>query len=130
MHESSYVLFTISINYTLPLIISLYEALLLESQVQGIKLIQVTGTRGLNRSRSNNPSNKSLITNKFCKKKISERKWKVFFLQEEIHWRQKPSGNGSIHHIITLCLGILFKLYLTIQSIAKEYYDWKEIESK
>lgn len=83
MHESSYVLFTISINYTLPLIISLYEALLLESQVQGIKLIQVT--RGLNRSRSNNPSNKSLITNKFCKKKISERKWKVFFLQEEIH---------------------------------------------
>lgn len=71
MHESSYVLFTISINYTLPLIISLYEALLLESQVQGIKLIQVTGTRGLNRSRSNNPSNKSLITNKFCKKKLA-----------------------------------------------------------
>lgn len=34
------------------------------------------------------------------------------------------------HHIITLCLGILFKLYLTIQSVAKEYYDWKEIESK
>lgn len=67
----------------------------------------------------------SSITDKFCKKKkISES-----IAEEEIVWKQKPSGNGSIHRV--MCLGISFKLYSTIQSIAKEYsYDWKEIESK
>lgn len=66
----------------------------------------------------------SSITDKFCKKKkISES-----IPEEEIVWKQKPSGNGSIHRV--MCLGISFK-YSTIQSIAKEYsYVWKEIESK
>lgn len=55
----------------------------------------------------------SSITDKFCKKKkISES-----IPEEEIVWKQKPSGNGSIHRV--MCLGISFKLYSTIQSIAK-----------
>lgn len=55
----------------------------------------------------------SSITDKFCKKKkISES-----IAEEEIVWKQKPSGNGSIHRVMRL--GISFKLYSTIQSIAK-----------
>lgn len=55
----------------------------------------------------------SSIADKFCKKKkISES-----IPEEEIVWKQKPSGNGSIHRVMRL--GISFKLYSTIQSIAK-----------
>lgn len=56
----------------------------------------------------------SSITDKFCKKK---KKISESIPEEEIVWKQKPFDNGSIHRV--MCLGISFKLYSTIQSIAK-----------